>query len=78
MVEDLVVLILLTVLLILSLHSTREPMKDKIVPMDTKVSHDIIVNALAKKGPEGTFSAFNTQLKTYEDLASYENDNNDG
>jgi hypothetical protein len=79
MAEDLIILlILLAVLLILSFHSTRETMKDKIQEMDPKVSHTIIVNALAKKGPEGTFSAFDTQLKTYEDLASYENDNNDG
>ena len=78
MTEDLIVLILLAVLLILSFHSTRETMKDKIQEMDPKVSHAIIMNALAKKGPKGTFSAFDTQLKTYEDLASYENDNNDG
>jgi hypothetical protein len=75
MAEDLIVLILVAVLLILSVHSTREPMTDNIHPMDPNVSHDIIVNALAKKGPQGTFSAFDTQLKKYEDLVAHENDN---
>lgn len=68
MTEDLILLFLLTVLLVATVGTTREHMTEQVIAPNKGESYDKMVRALAKFGPSGTFSAFDTELKKQEDI----------
>jgi cell division protein YceG involved in septum cleavage len=83
MIEDLIILIVVVAALVAVVASsqTREHLKNKKKKKGTKLpelspqdSLNSIVSSLEKVGPAGTYKAFDTQLKTYEDIISHEND----
>jgi cell division protein YceG involved in septum cleavage len=80
MVEDLILLIVVVAALVAVVASTREHLKNKkkkstkLAELSPEDSLKSIVSSLQKVGPAGTYKAFDTQLKTYEDIISHEND----
>jgi len=81
MIEDLIILIVVVAALVAVVASSREYLKNKKKKKGTKLAElspqdslNSIVSSLEKVGPAGTYKAFDTQLKTYEDIISHEND----
>jgi uncharacterized protein YpmS len=81
MIEDLIILIVVVAALVAVVASSREHLKNKKKKKTTKVpelspqdSLNSIVSSLEKVGPAGTYKAFDTRLKTYEDIIAREND----
>jgi hypothetical protein len=68
--EDLILLFLVIVLLVATVGMTqgREHMTEKIKAPTKEESYDKVASALARLGPTGTFSAFDTQLTKQEDV----------
>ena len=68
--EDLILLFLVIVLLVATVGMTqeREHMTEEIKAPTKEESYNKVASVLAKVGPPGTFSAFDTQLKTQEDV----------
>ena len=68
--EDLILLFLVIVLLVATVGMTngREYMKEEIKAPTIQESYDKVSQVLAKVGPAGTFSAFDTQLTKQEDV----------
>ena len=67
--EDLILLFLVVVLLVATVGITgREHMTEAIKAPTKEESYSKVASVLAKVGPAGTFSAFDTQLKTQEDV----------
>lgn len=68
MAEDLIILFLVVILLVAAVGTTREHMTEEIVPPSKFESYNTVTRALKARGPTGTFTAFDAELKKNEDL----------